>query len=172
MIPRRGRTLALALVLSMGATVPAAAVDLYGALAAAYDANAQINAQRAATRAADEAIALAKSGYRPQVFSDVSFGFARTVTRGPSPGVAGVGVGLRTANGISTVPASIGIRITQPLFNGFQTVNNVNQAEAQVRASRSQLRSVEQSVLLAVDSIASRIALRRLSAGGNGYGDD
>ena len=160
MISRRGMTLALALGLAAGSAVPASAADLYGALAAAYDSNAQINAQRAATRAADEAIALARSGFRPQVFSDVNFGFARTVRRAPSPGgLVGPAAGTRVTTGTSSVPFSYGITISQPLFSGFQTVNSVNQAEAQVRASRAQLRSVEQSVFVGVAQAFADIKL-------------
>lgn len=172
----------LACTVTVAAT-PAAAETLYGSLAAAYDHNAQLNAQRAATRAADEAIAQAKAGYRPQIFSDVSLGFARTVNRGRTrvPGSAGfsipadpTGQGLgnpqpiqitppspsrsfRGTQGISTVPFSYGVRISQALFSGFQVVNSVNQAEARVRASRAQLSSVEQQVLLATAQAYSDI---------------
>lgn len=167
------RGLLLTAALCLTATT-ASAETLYGSLAAAYDHNAQLNAQRAATRAADEAIAQAKAGYRPQVFSDVSLGFARTVNRGRTrvPGSAGfaiptgtdLGAGpiaapiqitppspsrsFRGVQGLSTVPFSYGVRVSQALFSGFQVVNSVNQAEARVRASRAQLSSVEQQVLL------------------------
>ena len=164
----------LGLALALGCTLPdaARAADLPGALAVAYDANAQINAQRAATRAADEAIAIARSGYRPQVFSDVNFGFARTVSRQSSTGISATQVvngqivpgtprRTRRAIGTSTVPFSYGITISQPLFSGFQTVNSVNQAEAQVRASRSQLRTVTQSVFLGVAQAFADIFLAR-----------
>ena len=43
----------------------AIADTLEGALALAYQNNPQINAQRAATRATDEGVGVALSGYRP-----------------------------------------------------------------------------------------------------------
>ena len=160
-----GALAAAVLLLTCGA---ASAESLYGSLAAAYDHNAQLNAQRAATRAADEAIAQAKAGYRPQVFSDVSLGFVRNVTRAPfnQPGsdptvlpVTGGGGGTivlpgrpgssgRITTGTNSVPFSYGVRISQALFSGFQVVNSVNQAEARVRASRAQLVATEQQVFL------------------------
>ena len=154
-------------VLASTITFPGAAgaASLKSALAAAYNSNAQINAQRAATRAADEAIATARSGYRPQVFADVRFGFARTVSRQraviPAALPGGTPTVTRATQGASTVPFSYGVTITQPLFSGFQTVNSVNQAESQVRASRSQLRSVVQSVFLGVAQAYADIALAR-----------
>ena len=48
------------------------------ALASAYNNNPTLNAQRAATRAADENIALAKSGYRPTITADANIGLAHT----------------------------------------------------------------------------------------------
>ena len=158
-------TAACTLALASACAWPVAAADLYGALATAYDSSAQINAQRAATRAADEAIAQAKSGYRPQVFADVSFGFARSVNRqrvtvpGSTFPVATPARTVRATTGTSTVPFTYGFTISQPLFTGFQTVNSVNQAEAQVRASRSQLRSTVQSVFTAVAQAYADITL-------------
>ena len=171
---RKRGSLKLAVAATLGCVwaTGAGAASLNAALTVAYDSNAQINAQRAATRAADEAIATAKSGYRPQVFSDVNFGFARSVSRQnvttPSAPqfvngnlVAGTATTTRTTVGTSSVPFSYGFTISQPLFSGFQTVNSVNQAEAQVRASRAQLRSVVQSVFLGVAQAYADIALAR-----------
>ena len=111
--------------------------NIYAALADAYDRNPTLNAQRAATRAADESLAIAKSGYRPQVFADVSVGFNRAITR-----AGGV------TQGSTQLPLQYGVRISQSLFQGFQVVNSVNQAEAQIRGARAQLAVVEQDVLL------------------------
>ena len=154
-------TLAATLAILLSTATAATAEDLRGALAAAYNFNASINAQRAATRAADEAIAQAKAGYRPQVFSDAQFGFARTIRSARSsrpatpdqnlvavdaagnpltvtiPGTPAVSGRNKTRQ--DSVPASFGITVTQPLFQGFTIVNNVNQQEARVRASRAQL---------------------------------
>jgi outer membrane protein len=40
------------------------------------------------------------------------------------------------------------LSVTQPVFSGFRTINQVREAEATVRAGRETLRSVEQAVLL------------------------
>ena len=112
---------------------PASAETLLTALAAAYNHNATLNAQRAATRAADERIVQAKSGYRPTITGDANYGFARTTSN-------------LTGNS-STNPYGYGITINQNLFDGFRTVNNVASAESSIKASRQQLRRVEQQTL-------------------------
>src|SRR4029079_7137831 len=48
----------------------------------------------------------------------------------------------------SLKPWTIGITVTQTLFNGFQTANSVRVAELQVQAGREALRNVGQGVLL------------------------
>jgi len=50
-----------------GPGIDAGAGTLPGALVLAYQTNPQINAQRAATRAADENVPTALAGYRPRV---------------------------------------------------------------------------------------------------------
>src|SRR5207253_4084545 len=41
------------------------------------------------------------------------------------------------------------LTVTQPLFNGFKTANQVRQAESQVRSGREALRGTEQQVFVA-----------------------
>ena len=108
------------------------------ALAAAYDHNPVLNAQRAATRAADEGVAIAKSGLRPTVSASVTQQFSRTINSNP---VGGGRVGQ------TAFPFGYGVQIDQALFSGFRTVNSINAQEAQVRSSRAQLSSTEQDVL-------------------------
>ena len=103
------------------------AESLREALAAAYNHNATLNAQRAATRAVDENISQAKSGFRPTITGDANYGFASTYSN-------------RTGS-TDTNPYGYGITISQSLFDGFRTINNVAAAEANVKASREQLRS-------------------------------
>src|ERR1700712_3142596 len=50
----------------------AAADTLEGALIQSYRNNPQLNAQRAATRATDEGVAIALGGYRPRVAANAS----------------------------------------------------------------------------------------------------
>jgi outer membrane protein len=115
------------------------AVSLPVALIQAYQNNPQLNAQRAATRAVDENVAIALGGYRPRVTGTGSLSEVHldTLSRG-TPNTRAVG---------NRPVASLGITATQTLFNGFQTGNRTRQAEAQVFAARETLRNTEQAVL-------------------------
>lgn len=117
------------------AAVPARAETLHQALAAAYKYNPQIDAERARLRSTDENVSIANSGFRPNIgaSADVTRDWQRT--RPPS-----VGDGGNTSKGYS-------VSLSQPIFNGFQTINSVNVAEAGVRAGRETLRATEQSIL-------------------------
>ena len=158
---------ALAVALA-GAAFGARADTLEGALATAYQTNPQLNSQRAITRATDENVPQALSGYRPTISATATGGrqYQRTETEvaggGGGRGVGTVGTGIpgvrvATGGGASTGnrsvtqgtfdPHSIGVTGTQTLFNGFQTGNRVRQAEQQVSAARETLRLIEQNVL-------------------------
>ncbi|WP_244540266.1 TolC family outer membrane protein [Kaistia soli] len=106
---------------------------LAAALASTYNTNPTLNAQRAGLRATDEGVPQALSGYRPVVTGTASIG--RTT-------------GNSSAGSATLTPRSAGITIEQPLFRGFQTQNNVKQAESSVLAGRESLRSTEQDVFL------------------------
>jgi outer membrane protein len=110
---------------------------LEGSLALAYQSNPQLNSQRAITRATDENVPQALSGYRPTVAATATLGrqYQRTETNA-------------TVTEGNFTPRSVGITGTQTLFNGFQTGNRVRQAEQQVSAARETLRLIEQNVLL------------------------
>jgi outer membrane protein len=112
------------------------AETLHQAMAAAYKYNPQIDAERARLRATDEDVAIANSGFRPNIAgsADVTHDWQRT--RPPSAGDGG-----NTSKGYS-------VNLTQPIFNGFRTINAVSEAEAFVRASREVLRTTEQGILL------------------------
>lgn len=133
-------TAVVALILS-GAALHARADTLIGALAEAYTTNPQLNSQRAATRAIDENVPQALSGYRPTITASATAGDAtqRTVTE--------TDFGTVVTKG-AYAPRSLRITGTQTLFNGFQTGNSVRQAEQQVSAARETLRVIEQTVLL------------------------
>jgi outer membrane protein len=126
---------------------PAAADTLEGALIQAYRNNAQLNAQRAATRAVDENVAIALGGYRPRVTATGSLSQVYLDTLNKSPGAAGLPATYTRQTGEAGV-SSFGATATQTLFNGFQTSSRTRQAEAQVFAARETLRTTEQNVLL------------------------
>lgn len=111
------------------ASVGLAAESIYSALAKAYENNAALNYSRAGLRATNEAIPLAKSGYRPRVSSSASF------------------VHSGATGSLPRTTTSFGISINQALFDGFQTRNNVQSAEAQIRAQRANLVNTELNTL-------------------------
>jgi outer membrane protein len=127
---------ALAGILALSAAflpvTPASAETILGALAKAYSNNSSLNSARAGVRVTDEDVAIAKSGFRPVIRGTSSWSRAHQ-------GAAGVSVGITTG--------SFGVEISQTLFDGFQTRNNVRAAEARVRASNESLRNTEQNTL-------------------------
>lgn len=134
------RRLALALLALAAFAAPgreAVAQPLDQALASAYVNNPTLNAQRAGTRAVDETVPQALSGYRPTLFGTVSAGteYAKAKSQGVS------------VNG-PLWPRAFALTATQTIFNGFITANSTQSAESQVRGSRETLRNTEQSVLL------------------------
>jgi outer membrane protein len=122
-----------------GAAVHGALADtLEGALALTYQNNPQINSQRAATRAVDENVPIALSGYRPQVAGSAAMGeqYIDSLSKG----------GVKSTGTIAT--ATYGLTTKQTLFNGFQTAAKTRLAEGQVFAARETLRTTEQTILL------------------------
>jgi outer membrane protein len=115
---------------------PVVAETLHEALAAAYKYNPRIDAERARLRATDEEVARANSGFRPSISgaADITHDWQKSRPAGATDG-------SNTSKGYS-------VGVSQSLFNGFRTVNAVNEAEAIVRAGRETLRDTEQSVLL------------------------
>ncbi|UTD30710.1 TolC family outer membrane protein [Bradyrhizobium sp. WD16] len=133
------RRLALS-ILVLGATLPgfASAETLQDALAKAYQNNPQLNGERARQRATDENVPQALAGYRPQLMASLSIGLQQV--RNQLPDNSFQSAGLR--------PWTIGVTVSQVLFNGFKTANSVRVAEFQVRSGREALRNVGQGVLL------------------------
>jgi outer membrane protein len=115
------------------------------ALIQAYRNNPQLNSQRAATRAVDEAVPTALAGYRPRVAGNATFTQQHLDTTAKSV-IGGVASYPRAIADYGV--ASYGATVTQTLLNGFQTASRVRQAEGQVFAARETLRQTEQTVLL------------------------
>src|SRR5256884_3436867 len=122
---------ALAAPAAMGETVPEA-------LAKAYQSNPQLNAERARQRATDENVPQALAGYRPQIIASLSGGLQAVRNLLPD----------NTVQSATLKPWTIGVTVTQTLFNGFKTANSVRVAELQVQSGREALRNVGQGVLL------------------------
>src|SRR4051794_4244964 len=120
------------------AAAPVRAEGLLDALARAYQTNPQLNAERARQRATDENVPQALAGYRPQIVASLSGGLQAVRNLLPD----------NTVQSASLKPWTIGITVTQTLFNGFKTANSVRVAELQVQSGREALRNVGQGVLL------------------------
>src|SRR5262245_55055263 len=108
---------------------------LQQALALAYESNPRLEAERAQLRATDEEVAKALSGWRPSLGVSGTYGYTTNeinVSNIPIP---------------EGHPRDVTVTVTQPLFTG-QTIPETRRANAQVRAGRFQLTSVEQFVLL------------------------
>jgi outer membrane protein len=114
------------------------AENLPDALAKAYQTNPQLNAERARQRATDENVPQALAGYRPQIVASLTAGLQAVRNLLPD----------NTIQSASLKPWTIGVTVTQTLFNGFKTANSVRVAELQVSSGREALRNVGQGVLL------------------------
>ncbi len=154
MVPSLRQTI-LALMLAPAMLVPpqgAGAETLAGAMAKAYQNNPDLNAARAALRAIDENVTIARAAMRPQI-TGVAQAEARRTTLDKQPhDIFGRPGDIRNDN----FESSFGITITQQIFDGFQTLNRVKAAEANVLANREAVRANEISILLAaVESYAN-----------------
>ncbi|WP_051548103.1 TolC family outer membrane protein [Sneathiella glossodoripedis] len=117
----------------------AQAETLQEALIMTYTTNPTIQAQRASVRGVDEGVSQALSGWRPTVTlvgeAGSEYNKSSTTT---APG------GDRTYN-----PSSLALSVSQPLYKGGQTTANTLAAEADVKAARAGLVSVEQNIFKA-----------------------
>src|SRR5262249_43931255 len=119
---------------------------LNGALINAYRNNPQLNSQRAVVRVTDESVPQALSGYKPTVTATLAAGPGYTSFVSKTVGPTGAPSYPRTAFGSS--PSSVGLTVTQNVFDGFQTASRVRQAESNTSAAREALRVAEQTILL------------------------
>jgi len=144
------------------APIPAVADTVYDAMAMAYENNPDLNAARAGLRATDEGVTIAKAGWRPQISAFVSQTRTKFDTVGKSailvePGTVENPLGVRSDK-ISTIAHQRGLTITQQIFDGFQTLNNVRAAESTVFSERASLRAQEIQILLAAVEAYANIA--------------
>ena len=117
---------------------PMRAETLPEALVRTYQNNPQLNAERARQRGTDEGVSQALAGYRPQLLATLTGGLQQVRV-------------LFFDNTIQTATLrtwTVGLTVSQTLFNGFKTANTVRQSEAQVLSGREALRNTGQGVLL------------------------
>jgi outer membrane protein len=141
---------AAVLLMAFAGPAPAVAETIEAALVRAYQNNPQLNAQRALVRSTDENVPQALSGYRPKVAVTASAGYQYSdslSTAGGTPNVL-----VRTEIHGANPPRSVGLNVTQTLFNGNQTANKTRVAESQVSGAREALRVLEQTVLFSAAS--------------------
>ena len=155
------RTLRLALIAFAAAAKAAGAhgEPLEAAMVRAYLNNPSLNSARASTRATDEFVPQALAGYRPKISVTATGGeqSASTTSKVP-PAFPGAAPVYSVDSGYNS-PFSVGLTLTQNLFDGFQTANRTRQAEAQVMAARAVLASTVQNVLL--DAVTAYMNLLR-----------
>lgn len=116
------------------------AETINGALERAYAESPDLNAQRASVRSTDEQVPRARSGYLPHVTATTQFGRADTTF---NPGSVG-----GPSSDFNTTPRSVGVTVTQNIYDGERTDQQVLTSEKGVLAARAGLRSAEQQVLL------------------------
>uniref|UniRef100_A0A973W0T0 TolC family outer membrane protein n=2 Tax=Bradyrhizobium septentrionale TaxID=1404411 RepID=A0A973W0T0_9BRAD len=133
--PRRAIIMLAVLVVQ---AAPSSAETLTEALVQAYQSSLQLNAERARQRGTDENVPQALAGYRPQIMGSLSVGLQ--AVRNTLPDNSIQGATLR--------PWTIGVTVSQVLFNGFKTGNSVRVAEFQMLSGREALRNTGQGVLL------------------------
>ena len=123
---------------------PASAQSIFEALSETYRSNPTLQAERAYLRAVDENVAIARSGYRPTLALTGGYNEAdNDIDSDSSYGRVGGG---------DTTTKSMAAKVSQPLFNGFSTVNSVKAADQAVRAEQNNLYNVEQDVFLSAST--------------------
>ena len=133
-----GAGLACAIFFLLALISPSAAENLQDALVKTYQTNPQLNSERARQRGTDENVPQALSGYRPQLVASLSAGLQAVRNVLPDNTIASTNL----------KPWTIGLTVTQVLFNGYKTANSVRVAEFQVKSGREALRNIEQGVFL------------------------
>jgi outer membrane protein len=93
-------------------------------------------------RVTDEGVAIAKSGWRPVIQGTSDLNYA-------------------SQGGTRLTTGGFGVTIQQSLFDGFQTLNNVRGAKAQVRAQQQNLRNTQETTLYDAASAYMDVILNR-----------
>ena len=111
------------LLIATAISTSAGAQTIFEALSSAYETNPTLLAQRAYLRSVDENVAIAKSGFRPTMALQGSYTDSSVDSN----------IAPKNQDNDKTIIAA---NISQPLFNGFATVNSVKSADSTVRAQQ------------------------------------
>lgn len=141
-------------VLTAGGNAEAETLD--EALTYTYVANPSLAAQRAYVKSVYEQINESKSGYKPTIAGQASYGYSYQRQRS------------RPAfSENESMPVNMGVNAVQPLFSGFGTVASVKAARQKFEAEKAKLQDLEQSVLtqavVAYTDVIRSIALWKLN---------
>lgn len=117
--------------------IPAYGQTFEETLELTYRSNPTLQAERAGVRAAEESIIQARSGWLPNVSASASISNTTTESSG----------GFFSQSNTVT-PQSYRIDASQAIWRGGEINGAISQAQANVQASREQLRTTEQTVLL------------------------
>lgn len=157
-LPRSRQYVLALLAICTATSVPTYAETMSGALARAYAANPNLNQQRAAVRGVDENVPKARAGWLPRIaltgYAGRSYLYQRdppSRTTAPDPGADPADdESARPPRGqkFRSYPRGYGVSVSQPVFDGFKTLNSLRQAESQVLGGREDLRGVEQDTLM------------------------
>lgn len=113
------------------------AETLEEALTYTYVANPEILAQRAYLHSIEEKITQSKSGYKPMVKGQASYGYEYERTRSAP-----------IFREEESNPVAFGISAVQPIFSGFATSSSVKAAKALYEAESANLKTTEQNTLI------------------------
>ncbi len=117
------------------------------ALSNIYNYSPKIKIEREALLEKDELITQAYSDFRPTIEGYYEKGKIDTAIGGSN----------FIADGVRTETNS-GIKVTQPLFNGGRSVNNISSAKNLIKSQRNKLKQTEQEVFLEAIKIYSSLA--------------
>jgi outer membrane protein len=120
----------------------ARAETLEEALVSAYNSNPEILAERANLRSVDEGVPQALSGWRPTVEFTSSAGFERLENTPPAPPNAPATATMQ--------PKTVDVNVSQPIYQGGQTVAKTAAAEQTVEAERARNAATESSIFMSV----------------------
>jgi TolC family type I secretion outer membrane protein len=112
--------------------------SLVEALAATYNSNPDLLAQRAVLRETDETLAAAVANWRPKIQLSVEY---NKIEADSIP--VRIANSYYILNGRTTL-----LSVTQPIFRGGKTVADTKTAQANIKAQRAVLADTEQTVLL------------------------
>ena len=122
------------------------------AFVSTYLTNPDINAQRYQVRAQDEAVAVAKSGYRPRINFNSGVSYNRKYNAGDGVSAqAGLPYERASTNfptRVDTRSTNAGVNIKQNVIQGGKTIADTNAANSSVMFERARLDAIEQKALL------------------------